>query len=230
VIKKHIPNLITSGNLLVGCIGIILILQDHPLQWGLYAIIIASLFDFLDGFAARLLRVSSPIGKELDSLADLVTFGLLPGMLIFMILKEHTSLGHLSYLALHIPIFSAFRLAKFNVDTRQSEHFLGLPTPANALFLSSLAFIFVIEGSWYPSVILHPLFILTISFVTSLLLISDTPLLALKFKGFGWQENQSKFILIIISFILILTLQIQSIPLIFTLYFLISKIHFALNK
>lgn len=230
MIKRNIPNLLTACNLIAGCVGIILILSDAPIIFGLYAIIIAAIFDFLDGFVARLLRVASPIGKELDSFADAVTFGVLPGIMVYSLLSPNHFWEHLPWLALHIPVFSAFRLAKFNIDTRQSEHFLGLPTPANALLIASITYLSTIENSILGVAIFTPESILCITIFTSLLLVSESPLLALKFKGFSWKGNEYKFSLVIISLALLFILNIQAVPLIFILYLTFSKLHFSFNK
>ena len=134
--RKILPNLFTSLNLLSGCIGIVFI-SSGKLEYALYFVLTGVFFDFLDGFSARLLKVSSPIGKELDSLADMVTFGVLPSFVIYELLNPLTD-GWMPYTSFLIAIFSALRLAKFNVDTRQREVFIGLPTPANAVFISGL--------------------------------------------------------------------------------------------
>jgi len=136
-IKSHIPNTITLLNLFSGVMGIIWVL-DGQLLYGAYFVLIAAGFDFLDGFVARLLKVQSEIGKELDSLADVVSFGVLPGIMLFTMVRDQAELPWLPYLTLIVPMLSAYRLAKFNLDTRQTDRFIGLPTPANALFISAL--------------------------------------------------------------------------------------------
>ncbi len=152
MIKKHIPNAITCGNLLCGCLAIVKSFEGD-LVWAAYLVGIAAVLDFLDGLAARLLKVSSPIGKDLDSLADMVTFGLVPGIVMFQMISFSNLLypfdlfHSLKYFAFIIPIFSAIRLAKFNNDTRQSDSFIGLPTPANAMIICSIPLIFAFEGS-----------------------------------------------------------------------------------
>ena len=132
-IIKHIPNTITSMNLLCGVLGVIFTFQG-ALDLAFYLMILASVFDFLDGFSARMLKAYSPVGKELDSLADLISFGLLPALMIHRRLVEGGMTGFWIYVPVIICIFSALRLAKFNVDDRQSENFLGLPTPACAMW------------------------------------------------------------------------------------------------
>ncbi|OZA56958.1 MAG: CDP-diacylglycerol--serine O-phosphatidyltransferase, partial [Sphingobacteriales bacterium 39-40-5] len=138
--KKHIPNSVTCLNLFSGCLGIVFAFQGN-LIWASYAIVIAAVFDFFDGMLARLLKAYSDIGKELDSLADMVSFGVLPSVIIYQLfaLSPQIDFGAdwLSFSAFIIAVFSALRLAKFNIDTRQSENFIGLPTPANALLIAS---------------------------------------------------------------------------------------------
>jgi CDP-diacylglycerol--serine O-phosphatidyltransferase len=136
--KKHIPNILTLSNLFAGCIGLVFAF-DGNLIYASYAIWIAAIFDFFDGFSARMLNVSSPIGKELDSLADMVTFGVLPSMILYQMIESHP-IPNLGYGAFILALFSALRLAKFNVDTRQSTTFIGMPTPAAAFFVSGLPF------------------------------------------------------------------------------------------
>ena len=137
--SKHIPNLLTILNLICGCIALYFTFQDE-LVFTAYLIGLAVIFDFMDGAAARFLNVSNPIGKELDSLADMVSFGLVPGAIVFHLL-EGSTLSQYSFIALSIPIFSALRLAKFNVDQSQNENFIGLPTPANCLVFISIPLI-----------------------------------------------------------------------------------------
>ena len=219
-IIKHIPNTLTSCNLICGCIGIVAVFNGNLLL-APYLIWLAAIFDFFDGFAARMLKVSSPIGGELDSLADNVTFGLLPASIVYAMLQETGLPEWVPYLAFVIAVFSALRLAKFNVDTRQAEHFIGLPTPANALFFSS--FPLILDYSSLPlSFIAAPWFLLTTAFVFSFLLVAELPLFALKFKSFRWQDNKFKYIFLIVSVLLIILFRFVAIPLIILLYILVS--------
>ncbi|MGH2624123.1 MAG: CDP-alcohol phosphatidyltransferase family protein, partial [Sphingobacterium sp.] len=138
--KKYIPNTITSLNLFSGCIGIIMALNAEFMV-AFYCVIASGIFDFFDGMSARLLKVKSLIGKELDSLADVISFGLLPGVIIYMLLKDSITNPYLPYFAFLIPVFSALRLAKFNIDSRQSTDFIGVNTPMNTFVIISLPFI-----------------------------------------------------------------------------------------
>src|ERR1035437_3641113 len=148
--KKHIPNFITCLNLFSGCVGVYLAFQGN-FQGAFIAIIVSAVFDFFDGFAARLLKAYSPMGKELDSLADMVSFGLAPGAIVFSLLSETGINEWLPYLAFIIPVFSGLRLAKFNIDASQTTSFIGLPVPANAIFWAGLVYSFpalLIDNVW----------------------------------------------------------------------------------
>lgn len=199
--KKHIPNTITCCNLVSGCIAIVFALYGNPtmaLMW----IIIGAVFDFFDGMSARLLGVSSPIGKELDSLADVVTFGVAPSCIIFNYLSGcHIHMVFLPFLAFVIAAFSALRLAKFNLDERQTTSFIGLPTPANALFWGSLIVsIDELSGDYACAVWI----LVAMVFVSSYLLVAELPLFALKFKHWGWKGNEVKYIFVITSAFMII--------------------------
>jgi CDP-diacylglycerol---serine O-phosphatidyltransferase len=226
-LKKHIPNLLTCGNLFCGCIGIVATFQDN-LVWAAYLTGIAGVLDFFDGFVARWLKAYSPIGKELDSLADCVTFGVLPGMILFHLTgKSISTYGmpesyrFLPYVAFIISIFSALRLAKFNVDTRQTSSFIGVPTPANAFLIGSLPLIL-----WqYPPaevIILNTYFLVGLTLVMSYLLVAEIPLFALKFTTYAFSKNRPKYIFLFLSLVLLFTLQFIAIPFIIALYILIS--------
>jgi CDP-diacylglycerol--serine O-phosphatidyltransferase len=220
-----IPNLMTCGNLLCGCLGVVFSFRGDLLLAGAL-IFVAAVLDFLDGFAARLLNQSSPIGKQLDSLADMVTFGLLPSMILFQYLERaNTSIeieGMLrSFSAFILTIFSALRLAKFNIDTRQSDSFIGVPTPANAILVASLPFI-LRNNPAYESLILNPMVLVGYTLLMSFLLVMEMPLLAFKFKTFGWKDNQIKYIFLGLSVILLILLNFAAVPLIVGLYVLLS--------
>ena len=221
-IKQHIPNLLTLGNLLCGCIGIVFVL-DGFLFTGFWLMLVAAVLDFFDGFVARALKVSGPLGAELDSLADAVTFGVLPSMFIFTLLLNKTDSYYIPFVGFLIALMSAYRLAKFNIDTEQSLHFKGLPTPINAVFIASLG---IIEDETIQFSV-TTLVIITV--IVSILLVSNFPLLALKFKSFGWKENQAKFILLICSLLLLVVFKFAAIALILPLYLVISLLHFKLK-
>lgn len=221
-IIRHIPNTITSMNLLCGVLGVIFTFQGE-LNTAFYLMIAAAVCDFLDGFAARLLKAFSPLGKELDSLADLISFGMLPAIMLHRRMIEGGMTGFISFIPLLIVVFSALRLAKFNIDDRQTENFLGLPTPACAIWCGSL--IYAGDNGIASSVLLlhNHYFIPIVSVVLSLLLISEIPMLSMKFKkGSAYNNLRLIFIAICAAFsIIIVALGIHwsFIPLlIFTLY------------
>lgn len=201
-IKRHIPNTITCCNLVCGCIATVYAINGYPM-WALSFIILGAVFDFFDGMSARLLKVSSEIGKELDSLADDITFGVAPASIIFYQLQWVQYPDFLApicdivpYLAFIVAAFSALRLAKFNLDTRQTTSFIGLPTPANALFWGSLIVAFGDTITYSPLSL--PLLLAGIA-VSSWLLVSEVPMFALKFKQWGLKGNEVKYGFVLLS-------------------------------
>lgn len=173
-----------------------------------------------------MLKVSSPIGKELDSLADMVTFGVLPSVIMLHLISQYSTNEYLPFVAFIIAIFSALRLAKFNIDERQQSVFIGLPTPANALFISSFAFIVSSDYSGFVSTGV----LLAVSIVFSLLLVAPVELFALKFKSFSWKDNQLRFTFLIISVLCIVMFKVLAIPLIIIAYIALSLLNNAINK
>jgi CDP-diacylglycerol--serine O-phosphatidyltransferase len=222
MLKKHIPNTITCCNLISGCIATYYAFQGDFLM-ALLFIIIGAVFDFFDGMSARLLGVSSPIGKELDSLADDITFGFAPSAIVFGFLSPLTS--HLSpliaFLAFIMAAFSALRLAKFNLDERQALDFIGLPTPANALFWGSL-----IVGLQQHDIAFSGMewVILAGTFISSYLLIAEIPMFALKFKHWGWKGNEIKYIFVLSCIPLLLFLGVSGFAAIIAWYVVLSVI------
>ncbi|MCW3076715.1 MAG: phosphatidylserine synthase [Bacteroidetes bacterium] len=238
-VKRNIPNAITCGNLLCGCLAIVKCLEGD-LLWASYLVGIAAVLDFLDGFAARMLRVTSAIGKDLDSLADMVTFGVVPGLIMFKLicnaaqlkansgvesahLLDPASPYYLSYIAFLVPVFSAIRLAKFNNDTRQSESFIGLPTPANGILICSFPLIIEYSHSiFFMNTVYHPMVLIFISCFLSYLLVAEIPLFSLKFKNFKWRGNEIRFIFLIWSCLLLAILHFIGIPVAILSYILFS--------
>ncbi|MGY0037849.1 CDP-diacylglycerol--serine O-phosphatidyltransferase [Pedobacter sp. NJ-S-72] len=220
--KRHIPNALTCANLFSGCIGVVFAFKGD-LNIAAYAVLISGICDFFDGFVARLLNVKSPIGKELDSLADMVSFGFLPGVVMFQLLTQSDfSSPYLPYLGFLITIFSALRLAKFNIDTRQTEDFIGLNTPMNTLFIVSLPFI----QKDYPGLINSSILLVAITVVMSFLLTSEIRIFSLKFGSLEWKQNKVKFIFLILSAVLIAFLKFAAIPFVLVLYISLSVLHF----
>ena len=225
-IKKHIPNTITCCNLISGCIATYWAFSGNY-EMALLFIIIGAVFDFFDGMSARLLGVSSPIGKELDSLADDITFGFAPSAIIFSYLCTfHIHLLFVPFLAFVMAAFSALRLAKFNLDERQALGFIGLPTPANALFWGALI---VGAGDWISTLPYAPYLILLGSFISCYLLIAEIPMFALKFKHWGWKDNEIKYIFILSCVPLLLLLGVSGIAIIIAWYILLSIITTKMN-
>ena len=226
-IKKNIPNTITCCNLISGCIAIAYAFSGK-IEISFTWIIIGAVFDFFDGMSARLLKVSSPIGKELDSLADIVTFGVAPSTILFSKLgiMSYPSLleslrGILPFIAYIMAAFSALRLAKFNLDERQTLGFIGLPTPANALFWGSLL---IGLGKRIDSSPLMCIFIIVGIFISSWLMVSEIPMFALKFKEWGWKKNQIKYIFLLTCIPLIAIFGITGFAIIVAWYVIISYI------
>ena len=232
MLKKHIPNTITCLNLISGCIATYFAFQSN--YWmALLFIVIGAVFDFFDGMVARLLHVSSPIGKELDSLADDITFGFAPSAIVFSFLSPLTS--HLStllpFLAFIMAAFSALRLAKFNLDERQALGFIGLPTPANALFWGSLI---VGSGDWLKTAQFFgsnlSLVILAGVFISCWLLVAEIPMFALKFKTWGWKGNEIKYVFLITCVPLLILLGISGLAVIIAWYVVLSIVNNSQRK
>lgn len=225
--KKHIPNSITCCNLISGCIATGFAFAGN-IKVALLFIIIGAVFDFFDGMLARLLNVSSPIGKELDSLADVITFGLAPSTIIFSqlhMMSYPTFLeplrDYLPYAAFIMAAFSALRLAKFNLDERQASGFIGLPTPANALFWGSLL---VGVGEKLETRPWALYFILAVVLISSWLLVSEIPMFALKFKHWSFKGNEVKYLFLITCCPLVVIFGISSFAIIIAWYVILSAI------
>lgn len=225
-IKRHIPNTITCCNLICGCIATGFAF-DYEYAAAFGFIILGAVFDFFDGFTARLLHVSSPIGKELDSLADDITFGFAPATIVFSMLRGILApdLDWMAYSAFLIAAFSALRLAKFNLDERQSMGFIGLPTPANALFWGALSLQFAPNGAMLcvPAEILA--IALPLGIVLSCwMLVCEAPMFALKFKHYSWKGNEIRYGFITASAILLALLGWGGFSAIVVLYVIVSAL------
>ena len=223
-IKIHIPNLFTLANLFCGLLAIVVAFEGN-LSQAAYWVGIGALFDFLDGMVARGLRVSGELGKQLDSLADMVTFGVVPGVILFQLLSESTEHPHLPYIGFMVTVFSALRLARFNIDTRQSHSFIGLPTPACALLVVSLPLIIDYSEQLFAiTIVTNTYFLAALSIVMSLLLVSGLPLFALKFKDLRWQNNRIRYLFLIAALILIFAFSFVAIGIIILLYIILSVV------
>jgi CDP-diacylglycerol--serine O-phosphatidyltransferase len=218
--KQHIPNFVTSLNLLSGCIGVVFALQGQWAEAG-WCMLLSGVADFLDGLVARALKVSSEMGKQLDSLADVVSFGLLPGALYFDLLSQYTQHDLLPYAGFLITVFSAWRLAKFNIDTRQSTDFIGLNTPMNAFYTFSLVWM----APQWPLLQRTEIILLCIA-VSCVLLVSEIRLFSMKLKGLAWKDNRYKYIFLALALLLLIGLGISAMPIILGSYLLASWLHF----
>ncbi|RAU82065.1 CDP-alcohol phosphatidyltransferase family protein [Pontibacter arcticus] len=226
--KKHIPNAVTCLNLFSGCLALYFAFKGE-LASASYLVAIAAVLDFLDGMLARVLKAYSEIGKQLDSLADMVSFGVVPGVMLFMLIlrADKAILGIpvdiLAFFGFVVTIFSALRLAKFNIDTRQTDSFIGLPTPACTMVVASLPLILSSTDSLVLfDIILNPYVLVILTATLSFLLVAELPLFALKFKSLTWKDNSLRFIFLGLSVILLALLNFAAIPLIILLYILLS--------
>ena len=236
-LKAFIPNLITLLNLLMGCIGIYYAMEGELIM-AAYCSGLGIFFDFFDGLAARLLKVNSELGKQLDSLADLVTSGVVPALVIFQLIsKDVVELGSFqfsiesetpwfAFIAFIITLGSAYRLAKFNIAQNQTDKFIGLPTPANAILILSLPFILKYENiDWLNHLILNDIFLCGLSLLSVVLLNMKVELFSLKLKSFVYKENKVVFLFLATSLVLLVLLQFMAIPLIIIFYILVSLLY-----
>ena len=224
-ITRHIPNFVTACNLFSGCIAAVMAFQANY-EAAILFIILGATFDFFDGMLARLFHVSGPLGKELDSLADDITFGFAPSVIVFSLFKEvqypafmQSITDIFPYTAFIIAVFSALRLGKFNIDPRQSSSFIGLPTPANALFWGSL----VVGGhSFLISDAFNALYLFVLVLLMSYLLVAELPMFSLKFKNLSWKDNKISYIFLLVCIPLLVIFRISGFAAIILWYILLS--------
>jgi CDP-diacylglycerol--serine O-phosphatidyltransferase len=264
-VKKYIPDLFTLSNLLCGCISVVLSLNNH-LSLAAIFIGLGVVFDFFDGFIARLVNSSSELGKQLDSLSDVVSFGVAPGMIVYQIISIGLEINNtpllerngfyliFPFLAMIIPLLSSYRLAKFNIDTRQTDNFIGLPTPANAIFFASLPLIIKYEfgidetikheylnvdnASFFPEffyklifqLYYQPYVLVVVAFIFSFLLLAELPLFSLKFKNFSWSDNKHRYIFLILCILSILNFRLLGLPISIIIYLILSSILNRIEK
>ncbi len=240
--KKQIPNLITVLNLLCGCLAILFVVSGD-LVISSFLVIAGMFFDFFDGLVARLLHVQSKLGVQLDSLADMVSFGVVPGLMMFQLLNKslmpqelrtgfeatetlkgfEPGMSFIPFIGMLIIIASAYRLAKFNIDTRQSDNFIGLPTPANTLLIISLPLIFQYQYSpFLEQVIFNHWFLIALTIVSSLLLNAEIKLFSLKFKSWDFNANQVRYFFLALSIAAIIAMKFIAIPFIIIIYIVVS--------
>lgn len=234
--QRHIPNAITLLNLFSGCIALLFAFEQNYL-FAFYFVALGIFFDFFDGFFARMLNVSGELGKQLDSLADMVTSGVVPGLVMFLMMTNSSGadadgyVRYFPYLGFIITLGSCVRLAKFNIDTRQTNSFIGLPTPANALFILSLPIVLQASDSL---IILELLtdrwFLLGVTLFSAYILNAEIPLFSLKFKNFTFKENAIQIVFLFLSIVLLIALKHTGIPLIIILYVLMSAIYNRYQK
>ncbi|WP_411031490.1 CDP-alcohol phosphatidyltransferase family protein [Spongiimicrobium sp. 3-5] len=243
--KKQIPNIITMLNLFCGCVAVVFAAMNQ-LEFAALFVVIGIFFDFFDGLAARLLNVQSPLGVQLDSLADMITSGLVPGIVMFQLLamsvgSEPIMAGSessnnmfsldmrvtpIAFLGFLITMASAYRLAKFNIDENQVSSFIGLPTPANALSVISLPLIVLYHGNdFLNEIILNQWFLIGFTLLSSYLLNARIALFALKFKGWTFKDNAVRYVFIIVSLVLLMTMKFLAIPAIIAFYILSSLVN-----
>jgi len=242
-IKNYIPNTITLLNLFAGLLALIHAFNGNYNE-AFSLVCLGIFFDFWDGFFARIWKVQSPIGLQLDSLADMVTSGVVPGLVMYKMLadiQENQSqynltedtyyMGVVPYLGFLITLASCYRLAKFNVDTRQTDSFIGLPTPANALLIMSIPMIqFHSEFEWLVDFLSNPFVLVGVTVLSSYLLNAEIPLFSLKVKNFSWEKYKMQVVFLILSLILIVLLEFIAIPIIILLYVVLSIVNNTILK
>jgi len=229
-IKKQIPNTITLLNLLCGCIALMFATQPD-FELAFLFVCLGIFLDFFDGFFARLFKVTGPLGVQLDSLADMVTSGVVPGIIMYVMLSNGSHATYLPYLGFIITLGSCYRLAKFNIDERQTDSFIGLPTPANAIFIMSLPLVLQHTDSLLLlEALVTPWVLLVITFFSAFMLNAEIPLFSLKIKNFSLRNNAVQLIFLALSILLLAFLQYTGIPLVIILYILMSLISNARQK
>lgn len=236
-IQKHIPNAITLMNLFCGCIAAVFAL-NNDFEMAFYWVSLGIFLDFFDGFFARLFQVSSPLGLQLDSLADMVTSGVVPGIVMYQLMGSSSSFPQWGwsmepwpFLGFLITLGSCYRLANFNIDTRQTDSFIGLPTPANALFILSLPLVLQHSDSMLVLELLtNPWVLVVITLLSVYMLNAEIPLFSLKIKKFSWKGNALQIGFLISSLLLLVFFQYAGIPLVIVFYVLLSVGHNAVSK
>lgn len=227
----NLPNILTLINLLAGCLALMFV-YNFPNNFALvpFCTLISLVADFFDGFAARATKTNSEIGKQLDSLADVVSFGAVPGAILFQLLFQYFQAGDYDFIELYIlaapgylvTLFAALRLAKFNIDTRQTDGFIGLATPAATIFVVGLLAIFVTNCMGLSAFVFNPYLLYATAVILPALMIAELPMFAFKFKGFGWKGNEVQYLFIILCVVLLATLKFVAIPIIIIVYVLTS--------
>lgn len=234
--RKHIPNFVTMINLFCGCCALVCVFNEL-FEWVFIFLLMSGIADYADGMVARLLNVKSPLGKELDSLADMVSFGVVPGAIIYMLLTK-SSVGFESDFPLKwwalagfiLTVFSGLRLAKFNLDVRQTDDFIGLNTPSCTMFITGLMLIYEFDSAGLADLIVQPIFLYSVVVLFSFLLVAEIPMFSFKFKGMRWQGNESRIAFIILAVLLLIFLREIAFSLIILLYVLYSLTRYLVYK
>ncbi len=224
-IKAQIPNLFTMLNLFSGCVALVMV-ADLKFELAFFFVSLGIFFDFFDGFFARKFGVAGPLGVQLDSLADMVTSGVVPGYVMYELLLKNTVFGpdsYLPYLGFIIALGACYRLAKFNIDTRQSDSFIGLPTPANALFFTSLPMLpLVLHDNFGIDFVFNKATLLLLTVLSAYVMNAEIPLFSLKIKNFSFAKYKLQIFFLVVSVLLLVFLQILAVPFIIVLYVLLS--------
>ena len=233
-IKAQIPNLFTMLNLFCGCVALVMV-ADLKFDLAFYFVCLGIFFDFFDGFFARKFNVAGPLGVQLDSLADMVTSGVVPGYVMFVLLSQNifdsTSIGYFAYLGFVITLGACYRLANFNIDTRQSDSFIGLPTPANALFFTSLPLVIsAFPDSFLSEILVNNWILLALTFLSAYVMNAEIPLFSLKIKNFSFAKYKLQIFFLAASVLMLIFLQIVAVPLIILFYVLLSVFNNIINK
>ena len=232
-IKAQIPNLFTMLNLFCGCAALVMV-ADYKFDLAFYFVCLGIFFDFFDGFFARKFNVAGPLGVQLDSLADMVTSGVVPGYVMFKMMSDSNCFGiqsYFPYLGFVITLGACYRLAKFNIDERQLVSFIGLPTPANALLITSLP---LVANYFHSEVAMgfsyNKWFLITLTLLSAYIMNAEIPLFSLKFKNFSFAKYKLQISFLAFSVLLLIFLQILAVPLIIVMYVLLSIINNIVNK
>ncbi|MGC4041494.1 MAG: CDP-alcohol phosphatidyltransferase family protein [Flavobacterium sp.] len=238
-IKRLIPNLFTMLNLFCGCVALVLV-SDLNFEWAFYFVGLGIFFDFFDGFFARKFNVAGPLGVQLDSLADMVTSGVVPGYVVYKMLQSTRNplVMNMDWYHYCLPFFgfiitlgACYRLAKFNIDTRQSDSFIGLPTPANCLFITSLPLVIMeFYASPLTRILTNEWFLIGLSLLSAFVMNAEIPLFSLKIKNFSFARYKLQIFFLVLCLILLIFLQLSSVPLIILVYVLLSVINNLLTK
>ena len=233
-IKAQIPNLFTMLNLFCGCVALVFV-ADFKFELAFYLVCFGIFFDFFDGFFARKFNVAGPLGVQLDSLADMITSGVVPSYVMYQLLiisnQGENGIQVLPFIGFIVAVGACYRLAKFNIDTRQSDSFIGLPTPANALFLTSLPLVIAdYQGVFFTDLLSEKWFLISLIFLSAYVMNAEIPLFSLKIKNFSFAKYKLQIFFLAISVLMLIFLQIVAVPLIILVYVLLSVINNIVNK